>query len=124
MSYDTTNIFAKILRKEIPCDAVYEDEYVLAFRDIEPAAPVHVLIVPKGDFTSFHDFTTHADAAMIEGYFTAIRQIAEKVGVAETGYRLITNHGADASQTVPHFHMHLLGGKALGGLISSDKLYR
>lgn len=123
-SYDESNIFARILRREIPCDAVYEDEHVLAIRDIAPAAPVHVLIIPKLRFTSFDDFASHAPAQAVASYVRAIVQVAERLGVRESGYRLITNHGADASQTVAHFHVHLLGGKPLGGLLTDDKLSR
>ena len=124
MSYDEQNIFAKILRGEIPCDKLHEDEFAIAFKDIEPAAPVHILVVPKSAFTSYHDFMASAGGEMISGFFKAVHAVAEKAGVAETGYRLITNNGADASQTVPHFHVHILGGTPLGGLISGDRLAR
>jgi diadenosine tetraphosphate (Ap4A) HIT family hydrolase len=124
MSYDSQNVFAKILRGDIPCAAFYEDEFALAFRDIEPAAPVHVLVIPKGEFTSYHDFMASAGAEMIAGFFNAVHQVATQAGVDETGYRLITNHGADASQSVPHFHVHVLGGTPLGGLIPGDGLVR
>jgi histidine triad (HIT) family protein len=124
MTYDPNNIFAKIIRGEIPCDAVYQDDAVLAFNDITPAAPVHVLVVPKGQYCSFDDFVTQADAITVANFFAKIQQIAAKLGVVESGYRLITNHGADASQTVPHFHVHILAGKPLGGLIPDDTLHR
>ncbi len=115
--YDKTNIFAKILRGEIPCKKVYEDEFALAFHDIAPVAPVHVLVIPKGDYVSFDDFSRSAPASFMQGYFAAIQKIAVELGVDKTGYRLITNHGADASQTVHHFHMHILGGRHLGALV-------
>ncbi|MCC7259473.1 MAG: histidine triad nucleotide-binding protein [Alphaproteobacteria bacterium] len=120
MTYDTNNIFARILRGEIPCDKVYEDSHVLAFNDIAPAAPVHVLVVPRGAYRSFDDFAQRAKAEEMQGFFAAIQKIAAMKGLAEGGYRLITNHGADASQTVHHFHVHILGGRPLGGLLAGD----
>lgn len=122
--YDTNNIFAKILRKEIPCDVIYEDEYAMAFPDIQPAAPVHVLIVPKAECVSFDDFMQSVSPEKVAGFFAAVQKVAAKLGVREDGYRLITNHGRDASQTVPHFHVHLLAGRPLGGLLSGDELAR
>ena len=124
MAYDKNNIFAKILRGEIPCDEVYQDDDVLAFKDVSPAAPVHVLVVPKGEYVSFDDFIEKADAATTASFFTKVKHIANKLGIVESGYRLITNHGSDASQTVPHFHVHILAGKPLGGLLQQDKLVR
>jgi diadenosine tetraphosphate (Ap4A) HIT family hydrolase len=118
-TYQSENVFAKIIRGEIPCQKVYEDESTFAFRDIQPAAPVHILVVPKGEYCSFHDFSLRAAPEAMSHFFQVIQQIAEKEGLAESGYRLITNHGADASQSVPHFHVHLLGGKALGELLSA-----
>lgn len=117
MSYDTQNIFAKILRGDIPSKPVYEDEYALAFPDIAPAAPQHVLVIPKGEFVSFNDFMQKADAKMVQGFFKAVQKVASQLGLEEGGYRIISNHGADASQTVHHFHVHIMGGKALGGLL-------
>lgn len=122
--YDKNNVFARILRGEIPAKTFYEDEKVFAFHDIAPAAPVHVLVVPKGEYVSVDDFVAKAGAETVHHYFTKVREIAAKLGVDKTGYRLITNHGADASQSVPHFHVHILGGKPLGGLISGDPLHR
>jgi diadenosine tetraphosphate (Ap4A) HIT family hydrolase len=118
MSYDSNNIFAKIIRGEIPCNKVYEDEAVLAFHDISSAAPVHVLVVPKGEYISFDDFAVKSSAEAVKDFFAKVRQIANEQGVAESGYRLVTNHGDDASQTVKHFHVHILGGKPLGGLVN------
>lgn len=123
MTYDPTNVFARILRGEIPCAKVYEDEHTLAFRDVEPAAPVHVLVVPRGQFRSFNDFMTQ-DADRIGRFFQAVQKIAAQEGLVEGGYRLITNHGADASQSVPHFHVHILGGRLLGALLPSDDAAR
>lgn len=117
MAYDANNIFAKILRGEIPCKKVYEDAYVLAFHDIAPAAPVHILVVPKGAYVSFHDFVTLAPNDLMKGFFAAVQKVAAQLGVEKEGYRLIANHGADAGQLVPHFHMHILAGKPLGGLL-------
>jgi len=117
MAYDKNNIFAKIIRGEIPCKKVYEDDFAFAFEDIAPSAPVHVLVVPKGEYVSFHDFSLSAPADQIKGFFAAVQAIATKLGLDETGYRLISNHGPDAAQTVHHFHVHILGGKSLGKLL-------
>jgi diadenosine tetraphosphate (Ap4A) HIT family hydrolase len=117
MPYDAQNIFAKILRGEIPCKKVYEDDFALAFEDIQPAAPVHVLVIPKGDYASFDDFAARAPAEAMKEFFAAVQKIAAQLGLPENGYRLITNHGPDASQSVPHFHVHILGGRPLGHLL-------
>lgn len=117
MSYDINNIFARILRGEIPNKTVYEDEQVLAFHDVAPAAPIHVLVIPKGEYTSFEDFAIKADNNTITQFFKKVQEIAVLVGANKTGYRLITNHGADAAQSVAHFHVHILGGKPLGALL-------
>lgn len=124
MTYDANNIFAKILRKEIPANIVFEDEAVLAFHDISAAAPVHVLVVPKGEYISFDDFMEKAGAEEVAVFFSRIRKIAHTLGIQETGYRLITNHGRNASQSVPHFHVHILAGRPLGGLLPGDTLER
>lgn len=121
MTYAPDNIFAKILEGKIPCQKFYEDEFVLSFPDINPLAPTHLLIIPKGAYTSFHDFSTHASTAELEGFFRAIALIAEKAGVGTSGYRLITNHGKHSHQEVPHFHMHLLGGELLGSMMGSSR---
>ncbi len=118
--YDDNNIFAKILRGEIPCDKVYEDDYVLAFNDISPKAPVHVLIIPKGKYVSILDFGTHASAEEIKGFYAAVSKIAEEKGVSAMGFRSIANTGTDGGQEVPHFHLHLLGGKNIGPMVSGD----
>ena len=121
MIYDPNNIFAKILRGDIPCSKIYEDDYAVAFNDLYPQAPVHILVIPKGAYTSFDDFMAHAEEATVAGFFRAIRQVAQEAGVAEKGYRLITNHGKHAHQEVPHFHVHLVGGSPLGPLLASEK---
>jgi histidine triad (HIT) family protein len=118
MAYDSTNIFARILRKEIPATIVYEDLHALAFHDIAPQAPVHVLVIPKGEYTSFDDFAAKAPGEEIAGFFHSVQRVAAQMGLPEDGYRLISNHGADAGQLVPHFHVHLLGGEPLGALVS------
>ena len=117
MTYDPDNIFAQILRGKIPCDKVYENDHALAFRDINPQAPVHVLIIPKGAYESSTDFSANASAAEVAGFMRAVHAVAEEQGVAESGYRLIANAGADGLQEVPHFHMHLLGGRPLGRML-------
>lgn len=117
MSYDRNNVFARILRGELPSKKIYEDEYALAFHDIRPQAPVHALVVPKGDYVSFDDFVAKARAAEITGFFRAVGKAAELLGVQGTGYRLLANHGAHAHPEVPHFHVHILGGRALGPLL-------
>lgn len=124
MTYDTNNIFAKIIRGEIPNKTVYEDDAVLAFHDIAPAAPVHVIVIPKGEYLSFDDFAQKAGMAVVAGFFAKVQNIAKELGVSDSGYRLLTNHGRDASQSVPHFHVHILGGKPLGGLLPDDVMER
>lgn len=122
--YDQNNIFAKIIRGEIPANKVYEDENILAFHDISKAAPVHILVIPKGEYVSFTDFSSQASNDEIGNFFKQVRKIAEEFSVDQSGYRLITNIGSDASQTVPHFHVHIIGGKKLGGLIPYDNKIR
>lgn len=120
MPYNPDNIFAKILRGEIPCQKMFENDHVLAFHDIAPAAPVHILVLPKGRYVSFNDFTQNASPKLQNIFWKAVQTVAATARVDETGYRLITNHGADASQSVPHFHVHILGGRSLGGLVPDD----
>jgi diadenosine tetraphosphate (Ap4A) HIT family hydrolase len=117
MAYDEANIFARILRGEIPSKTVYEDEHVLAFHDIRPLAPVHVLVIPKGKYVSSDDFGAKATSAEIAVFWRAVGRIAADLGLDATGYRLIANHGADSHQEVPHFHVHILGGRALGPML-------
>ncbi|WP_114395180.1 histidine triad nucleotide-binding protein [Oleisolibacter albus] len=117
MAYDSNNIFARILRGEIPCNKVYEDQHVLAFHDIHPQAPTHILVIPKGAYVSFADFSERATPDEITGFFRAAGLIARQAGVDATGYRLISNHGRDSHQDVPHFHLHILAGRPLGPLL-------
>ena len=117
MTYDRDNIFAKIMRGEIPCKKVYEDAFAFAFEDIAPSAPVHVLVVPKGDYVSFNDFAAEAPKELVHGFFASVQKIAAKLGLEEGGYRMISNHGPDASQSVHHFHVHILGGRSMGTLL-------
>lgn len=117
MLYDRTNIFARILRGEIPCTKVFEDEHVLAFRDINPQAPTHVIVIPKGEYVSADDFSEKGSAAEHAAFLRAIGLIARQEGVAEGGYRIIANHGEAAHQDVPHFHMHIVGGRDLGPML-------
>ncbi len=117
MAYDPENIFAKILRGEIPCDKVYEDEHALAFRDINPQTPTHILVIPKGAYVSSDDFTVNASEAELAGYLRAVGHVAREAGLVEQGYRILANHGADAHQEVAHFHVHLFGGQNLGRMI-------
>jgi histidine triad (HIT) family protein len=118
MAYDRDNIFAKILRGEIPCRKVYEDEHALAFHDINPLAPVHVLVIPKGDYVSMDDFTRAAAADQVAGFFRAVGETARMLGLAESGYRFLANTGADGRQEVPHFHVHIFGGAPLGRMLN------
>ncbi len=118
-TYDNNNIFAKILRGEIPCNKVYEDDHVLAFHDLYPKAPVHILVIPKGQYVAIDDFGTKASPEEIKAFFAAISKIAEEHGIAETGFRSIANTGSNGGQEVPHFHMHLLGGGPVGPMVSA-----
>ena len=117
MEYDRDNVFARILRGELPCNKVFEDEHVLAFRDINPQAPTHILVIPKGEYVSLDDFAQKASAAEIAALMRALGRIARDEGAAETGYRILTNTGAAAHQEVPHFHLHLFAGRDLGGML-------
>lgn len=117
MAYDDGNIFAKILRGEIPCKAVYEDEYALAFHDIRPLSPVHVLVIPKGPYVSLDDMCAEAAPAFIGGFFRAVAETARVLGVTGSGYRILANIGADANQEVLHFHVHIFAGRPLGGML-------
>ncbi len=117
-AYDDNNIFAKILRGEIPCGKVYEDDHVLAFNDLHPQAPVHVLVIPKGRYVSTQDFGTKASAEEITAFYRAIAKIAEEKGLKDSGFRVISNTGLNGGQEVPHFHVHLLGGRKLGPMLA------
>lgn len=118
MSYDINNIFAKILRGEIPCDKVYEDEFALAFNDINPQAPIHVLVIPKGEYISMSDFSANAPADLIAGFFRAVGKVSKQLELHDKGYRILANIGDDGGQEVPHLHIHIFGGKRLGRMIS------
>lgn len=120
MAYDDDNIFAKILRGEIPCEKVYEDDHALAFHDVRPQAPVHVLVIPKGRYRTMDEFGAKADAAEIAGFLRAVATVARETGVVETGYRTIVNNGPDGLQEVPHLHMHVLGGRPLGRMLAKE----
>lgn len=115
--YDDSNIFARILRGEIPSKKVYEDEWALAFHDIAPQAPVHVLVIPKGKYCSFADFSATAPAEEIAGFMRAVGTVAKQLGLEAEGYRMLANMGALSGQEVPHFHVHLFAGRPLGRMI-------
>lgn len=117
MAYDRNNVFARILRGEIPCKKIYEDAHVLAFHDISPQAPTHVLVIPKGEYVSLDDFAEKATAEEIAALVRALGHIARAQGVADSGYRILSNTGSAAHQEVPHFHVHLFGGRDLGGML-------
>lgn len=118
MAYDSSNIFARILRGEIPARTVFENEHALAFHDIAPQAPVHVLVIPKGAYMSFADFAAGSSAAEAAGFWKAVAHVADTLGLA-SGYRILSNIGADGGQEVPHFHVHVFGGRKLGRMVSS-----
>ncbi len=116
--YDDDNIFARILRGEIPAKTVYEDDHALAFEDINPQAPVHVLVIPKGPYVSFDDFSRDASEAEIAGFMRAVGTVARDLNLVEPGYRLLANIGAHGHQEVPHLHVHLFGGEPLGPMLA------
>jgi len=117
-TYDDNNIFAKILRGDIPCDKVHEDDHALAFRDINPQAPVHILVIPKGKYTDVADFGAKATPDEITAFWRAVSKIAGEQGLPASGFRTIANTGLNGGQEVPHFHVHILGGKALGPMLA------
>ncbi len=117
-TYDPNNVFAKILRKEIPCKPVYEDDHVLAFPDMYPKAPVHILVIPKGAYTDIADFGAHASAEEVAAFFKAVAKVASDAGIDASGFRSIANTGINGGQEVPHFHIHIVGGDALGPMLS------
>jgi len=116
--YDETNIFARILRGEIPARKVYEDEHAFAFHDINPQAPVHILVIPKGPYVSWNDFSARASDAEIAGFVRAVGTIARDAELAAPGYRLLVNVGAAGGQEVPHLHVHIFGGRGLGPMLA------
>lgn len=118
LPYDDQNILAKILRGEIPNRTVYEDEWALALHDINPQAPVHVLVIPKGAYVSWDDFSANASDAELAGFTRAVGCAARELGLVEGGYRVLSNIGMNAHQEIAHLHVHIMGGKALGPLLS------
>ena len=112
-AYDPDNIFARILRGEIPCRKVYEDEHALAFHDINPQAPHHILVIPKGAYVSWDDFSARAGDAEIAGFVRAVGHVAREAGLVAPGYRLLANSGPDSHQEVPHLHVHIFSGRPL-----------
>lgn len=118
--YDPNNIFAKILRGEIPCKKVYEDDHVLAFHDIAPQAPVHILVIPKGAYIAIDDFGARASAEEIKAFYAAVAKIVADNDLKAAGFRSIANTGLNGGQEVPHFHLHLLGGRRLGPMLTKE----
>ena len=118
MTYDKNNIFAKILRGEIPCKKIYEDEFVLAFYDINPQKKIHALVIPKGEYINLDDFSSKASEKEIVGLIKGIGIVAKKLGVSEAGYRSLVNVGANGGQEVPHLHFHIFGGEKVGRMVS------
>ena len=122
MEYDKNNIFAKILREEIPCKKIYEDEFILAFHDINPQKKVHVLVIPKGEYVNLDDFSSKASEKEIVGLIKGIAQVAKKLGVSEAakggGYRSLVNVGENGGQEVPHLHFHIFGGEKIGKMVT------
>ena len=122
MNYDKNNIFAKILRGEIPCKKIYEDEFVLAFYDVNPQKKIHALVIPKGEYVNLDDFSSKASEREIVGLIKGLGTVAKKLGVSEVvkggGYRSLVNVGGDGGQEVPHLHFHILGGEKIGKMVS------
>jgi diadenosine tetraphosphate (Ap4A) HIT family hydrolase len=116
--YDDSNIFARILRGEIPSKKVHEDEHALAFHDINPLAPTHILVIPTGPYVSWDDFSARASEAEIAGFVRAVGKVARDAGLVESGYRLLANAGLNAGQEVPHLHVHIFGGDRLGPMLA------
>ena len=116
--YDPDNIFAKILRGDLPCNKVYEDDFALAFHDIRPQAPVHVLVIPRGAYVSWDDFTAQAPDGEIAGFMRAVGNVTRQLEVDGAGYRLMVNMGGHGHQEVPHLHVHIFGGRQLGRMIA------
>lgn len=114
--YDQNNIFAKVIKGEIPADIIYEDDNVIAFKDIYPAAALHVLVIPKREYVSFDDFICNSSKEFVVEFFKTVRKIADQLNLVEVGYRLVTNHGRLAHQSVKHFHVHILSGENLKNL--------
>ncbi|MEQ1725406.1 MAG: HIT domain-containing protein [Sphingopyxis sp.] len=119
LPYDDSNIFARILRGEIPCREVYRDEWALAFHDINPQAPHHILVIPTGAYVSWDDFSARASEAEIAGFVRAIGHVARECGMVEPGYRMLANVGHDGHQEVPHLHVHIFAGRPLGAMLNT-----
>jgi len=119
LPYDDSNIFARILRGEIPAKTVYEDDYALAFHDIQPRAPIHILVIPRGRYLSWDDFSARASEAEIAGFVRAVGQVARDNDLVAPGYRLLANTGGHGGQEVPHLHVHLFGGRPLGPMLAN-----
>ncbi len=118
LPYDENNVFARILRGELPCRKAYEDEHVLAFHDIVPAAAVHILVIPKGAYVSWDDFSARGSVGEIAGFVRAVGHVAREAGLAGPGYRLLANTGGHGGQEVPHLHVHIFGGAPLGPMLA------
>jgi diadenosine tetraphosphate (Ap4A) HIT family hydrolase len=118
LPYDDSNIFARILRSELPCKKVYEDEHALAFHDINPQAPIHILVIPKGPYVSWDDFSARAPDGEIAGFIRAVGHVARTQGLVAPGYRLLANTGPNSHQEVPHLHVHIFGGRPLGAMLA------
>ena len=116
--YDEGNIFARILRGEIPAKRVFENEHALAFHDINPQAPVHVLVIPKGPYVSMADFSANAPDALVTGFWRAVGEVATQLGLEDGGYRILSNAGTDSHQEVPHLHVHIFAGRPLGPMLA------
>jgi diadenosine tetraphosphate (Ap4A) HIT family hydrolase len=119
-AYDDNNIFARILRREIPCNKLHEDDHTLAFRDIHPQAPTHILVIPKGRYMNVADFGANATAVEITSFWRMVAKLAEQEGLESSGFRVITNAGINGGQEVPHFHAHILGGRKLGPMVAKQ----
>jgi diadenosine tetraphosphate (Ap4A) HIT family hydrolase len=117
--YDDNNIFARVLRGEIPSTPIYDDEFAYAFPDINPAAPTHILVIPKGRYVSWDDFSARASDAEIAGFVRAVGKVARDAGLVADGYRLLANTGMNSNQQVPHLHVHIFGGRPLGAMLAS-----
>ena len=121
MTYDKNNIFAKILRGEIPCKKIYEDKFVLSFHDVNPKKKIHVLVIPKGKYTDLDDFCKNASPEEMVGMFKGLQKVSKQLGISQedgSGYRALTNIGNDGGQEVPHLHFHLFGGEKVGKMVS------
>jgi len=118
LPYDDSNIFARVLRGEIPARTVFEDEHALAFHDINPQAPTHILVIPKGAYVSWDDFSERASEAEIAGFVRAVGKVARDQGLVTPGYRLLANAGMNSGQEVPHLHVHIFGGRGLGPMLA------